>query len=833
VLYVSCSYLYETRIISNIKKGVYKMINQKLSNYLQGIMNNRYFSCTEKAEVHLSDAAMAVIEKKYLKGETPEEMFERVASTVAKPLQNQLDSDVYKKVCTLFYNIMATKSFMPNSPTLMNAGRELNQLAACFVVPVHDSMESIFRDAIADMAMIQRTGGGTGFDFSELRPKGAEVSSTNGESSGPVSFMKAFNACTDTIKQGGARRGANMGILRVDHPDILEFIDCKGKPGVMTNFNLSVAITDEFMTAVKEGTTYTLRHGTKAYGELDARMVWHKIAEHAWQTGEPGLVFIDTVNKANTLPQLGDITATNPCGEQPLLPYEACNLGSINLMSCVNEDSNMTYNLNKLAVLTELATLFLDCVIDAGSYPLPQVDTIVKGNRKIGLGVMGFAELCYWRETGYNTADARSCAKTIMETIKNTADSTSNALGEILGNFPNIGLSTFAGTNRRNASVTTIAPTGTISIICDTSYGIEPYFALSYTKRLTDGGELQFVNPYLDKYMENHHFNTQTKEEVRNYVRTHGSLTGFDVQGRRYLADMKETFVTAQDISPDDHIEMQATFQRYTDNAVSKTINFNNNVTPEDIEHAFRRAYLLNCKGVTVYRDGCLESQPMKTASTPTEGAIPEVTTASVPVGARAPLDTPQKRRPKQLSGITKQISTGCGMMLVTVNVDENNNIYEVLMRAGATGGCAAFTDATARLISISLRYGVPLEVIIDQLRSVRCDNFRYQAGKNPELKGKSCADATGAFLQEMLNNKEMAEKASSLSKVDLLNIFMKAKENILNGTPVPEKVNIPVPGVVATSSAWDKKGECPECHKPLQRSEGCMVCPYCGYSKC
>jgi len=801
------------------------------------ILNQTYYSKTEPLPCTLSDMAMQILEKKYLKGETPEEMFKRVVNAVAKPLEDKISFDDYTAIKFVFYNLMASKDFLPNSPTLMNAGRPLNQLAACFVVPVGDSMEDIFRHAIADMAMIQRTGGGTGFDFSELRPRGSVVTSTQGESSGPISFMRAFNACTDTIKQGGARRGANMGIMRVDHPDIMEFIDVKSDPTEMTNFNLSVAITDKFMAAVEADTNYELVHKGKVYGKLKAREVWDHIAQHAWQTGEPGIVFIDTVNKDNHLPGLGNMAATNPCGEQPLLPYEACNLGSINLMCGFVPER--AYDYAKLEVVTEIATLFLDCVIDAGTYPLPEIDTMVKGNRKIGLGVMGFADLCYAQEKGYDTPEAKQLANVLMRTIQDSSHVASFQLADAFGPFPNIDKSIFANAplKPRNATTTTIAPTGTISIIAGVSYGIEPFFALSYTKYLTEGGTLEFVNEALLAYMQHYNFSEDLKQAILAHIKQYGTLQNFSCDFPEpsfkapALADMKGIFVTAQDIVPSDHIGVQACFQRHTDNAVSKTINFSNNVSVEDIQHAFAQAYKMKCKGVTVYRDGCLASQPMKVDSTPVP-VVSEIESQQVMSALK---------RPKQLPGITRQIDTGCGMMLVTANMDENNNVFEVLMRAGATGGCSAYTDAVARLLSIALRWGVPIDVLIDQLRSVKCDNFRFQAGRNPELKGKSCPDVVGKFLQDIVDEqKDKSNSVASLTPEQLMGIVQQAAEHTgldlgkitIDGKEVPRYAT---GGIMMIDAP--KKGDplylCPECHAKLQHSEGCLVCASCGFSKC
>lgn len=773
---------------------------------LKEIFEQEYYPLNSFIDYEASSTVLTVIEKKYLRGETPNQMFLRVAEAIVKPLTEYMDSAQIEKVTYAFYNLMASRAFMPNSPTLANAGRAFNQLAACFVVPVEDSMEGIFRDAIADMALIQRTGGGTGFDFSKLRPKGAIVSSTMGESSGPIPFMRAFNACTDTVKQGGMRRGANMGIMRVDHPDIREFIMLKSDPTEMTNFNLSVAITDTFMSAVEKGEKYDLIHDDKIYGQEDARAIWDLISERAWSTGEPGVIFIDTINKHNTLPELGNLTTTNPCGEQPLFGYEACNLGSINLRSCVEDG---VFNFKKLEVTTALATTFLDCVIDAGNYPLPQITEMSKANRKIGLGVMGFADVCYMLEIGYDSPKATRLAGNIMCVIDKKGKDTSRDLAVAFGSFPNIDKSIYRRKAMRNATITTIAPTGTISIIAGASYGIEPFFALYYTKKLTDTGEvMHFVNEHIKVFMDKYGFDPSFQEHINNYIIKTGTIKGIydtllSISGKYStdLSRMEEIFITAQDIAPVDHIHIQVAFQRYTDNAVSKTINFSNAVSVNDIRSILTLAYKGGCKGLTVYRDGCRDSQPLSIEKqTLVEKVVPQVETVAVAL-----------KRPHQLTGITRQIPTGCGMMLVTVNMDENGQVFEVLMRAGSNGGCSAYTDAVARLISIALRHKVPLEVLIDQLRSVRCDNFRYQAGKDSSLKGKSCPDTVGRFLQEIVDN----NGAEPLIK---LNTFSDQLNDILRQT------------LLNTTGTEGEK--CPECGKVLLRVEGCLSCQ-CGYSRC
>lgn len=788
-----------------------------MNKVIELVLNQEYYPIDRELPFKVTPQALVVLEKSYLYGETPEEMLWRVANAVAKPLEGLLSNAELSAVRFVFYNMMASQDFMPNTPTLTNAGRPLNQMAACFVVPVGDSMHSIFAEAIPSMAMIQRTGGGTGFDFSPLRPEGSEVTSTKGQSSGPISFMHAFDACSQTIKQGGVRRGANMGVLRVDHPDILKFIHAKDEKGVLSNFNLSVGITDEFMGAVEKDEMFCLIHDGHAYDTVKARAIWDELCQCAWERGEPGVLFLDEINRKNTLPGLGPICATNPCGEQPLLPNEACNLASINLMSCfVSEE---LYDWKKLDVISKLGALFLDCVVDAGTYPLPEIDEMVKSNRKIGLGVMGFADLCFKMRVPYTSNEANLAGLKIMKQITASSHMMSEWLGEWLGLFPNWDKSIFAksGTSMRNASTTTIAPTGTIALIANTSYGMEPVYALSYTKKLASSGEeLDFLNVYLQEFMDECKFEDDLQLSIRQYVTTHGSLQGYPTYGSlRYddLETMKEVFVTALDIEANDHVRVQAAFQTHTDNAVSKTINFDESVTVAQIAESLRMAYDLECKGVTVYRTGCRDEQPMqigKQIKGKEGNALETVVTIE------------KKVRPKCLSGSTDQVDSGCGMMLVTVNKDEYGNIFEVLMKAGSTGGCAAFTDSTARLISIGLRYGVPLEVIIDQLCSVKCDNYRFQVGKNGVLKGKSCSDAVGRLLREKM---QAPRTVDDLATEEVEKIMIQAANNVL----AAQKDTLTWGDPITPDSIT---GMCPACGVRLQRVEGCLACS-CGYSKC
>jgi ribonucleoside-diphosphate reductase alpha chain len=656
-------------------------------------------------DLPLSPNAVVVLKKRYLKrgddGEVTEgvqDMFRRVAETIA-----QVDSiydpqaDV-EAIAKDFYDLMAGLYFMPNSPTLMNAGRELGQLSACFVLPVDDSIDSIF-EAIKHTAIIHKSGGGTGFSFSRIRPANDPVMSTRGVASGPLSFMNIFDVATETIKQGGTRRGANMAILRVDHPDIEKFITCKNDTQRLTNFNISVGLTDAFMEAVKAEAEFPLvnpRTGEEVR-KVKAHALFDLIVESAWATGEPGIIFLDAVNRGNTLPHLGEIESTNPCGEQPLFPYESCNLGSLNLSKVV-KDGSIDWDLLKKMVDT--AVHFLDNVIDANNFPLEAIKERTLANRKIGLGVMGFADMLLRLGIPYNTEEAVAMGEEVMAFIQTESEKASADLAERRGIFPKFPGSAYAvsGLARmRNATTTTIAPTGTISIIAGCSSGIEPLFAVSYVRRVLEGTELVEVHPYFEELAKQRGF--YSAELMRQIAQT-GSIRSF----KEIPKDVRRLFVTAHEVSPQWHIRLQAAFQKYTHNAVSKTVNFPNQATPEDVRQVYFMAFENGLKGVTIYRDGSRDQQVLSF------GAKPKKFEHIKP-----------RPRPERTTGVTECINTGCGKLYVTVNKDDLG-FCEVFAQMGKTGGCASSQiESTGRLISVALRAGVKIESIIKQITGIRC----------------------------------------------------------------------------------------------------------------
>ncbi|MFO0753311.1 MAG: vitamin B12-dependent ribonucleotide reductase [Thermodesulfovibrionales bacterium] len=738
----------------------------------------------------LSQNAVTVLEKRYLKRneegkviETPEELFRRVAFHVASAdaLYGKSANEV-KSTEDEFYEMITSLVFLPNSPTLMNAGRKLGQLSACFVLPVDDAMESIF-DGVKYAAIIHKSGGGTGFSFSKLRPKGDVVGSTKGISSGPISFMTVFDTATEAVKQGGTRRGANMGILRVDHPDILDFITCKDHNQKLNNFNISVGLTEPFMRAVEEDKEYELVNPRtkKVSSRVRARIVFDTVVKQAWKNGEPGIVFLDRINASNPTPILGEIESTNPCGEQPLMPYESCNLGSINLARMVKGGE---VDWARLKEVTWKAVHFLDNVIDVNKYPLQMIEEMTKANRKIGLGVMGWADMLIQMGIPYNSERAIRIASEVMSFIQTEGRIASSALSEERGVFTNYVHSVYNGEMPvRNATVTTIAPTGSLSILAGCSSGIEPLFAVSFVRNVMEGTKLIEVNPYFES--EAKALGLWSRELMEKIAET-GSLAGFD----EFPEEMRALYATAHDIAPIDHIRMQAAFQKYVDNAVSKTVNFSRTATTKEVEDVYMLAYRTGCKGVTVYRDGSREEQVLST--TKGEEKREEKPKTEAPVQGKVV----PKKRPALIKGSTRLLKTGCGNLYVTVNEDETGKPFEVFTNIGKAGGCAASqAEAIGRLVSLALRSNVEPEEIWKQMKGISCHQTSWTEG------GKilSCADAIAKALEKYPHPTNGSGTGSG-------------------GAKHHEVMRI---------------GACPECGGTVEHEGGCAICHSCGFTKC
>jgi ribonucleoside-diphosphate reductase alpha chain len=761
--------------------------------------------------VQLSENALRVLEKRYLRKdelgrpvETPEEMFRRVALAVAQAELLYDDEAQAHETEERFFRLVASLEMMPNSPTLMNAGRELGQLSACFVLPVDDSMESIF-GAIRETALIHKSGGGTGFSFSRVRPKNDQVQSTKGVSSGPISFMTVFDAATETIKQGGMRRGANMGVLAVDHPDVLEFITCKQETHRLNNFNISVALTEAFMEAVAADEPYDLvnpRTG-EVTNRLRAAEVFDRIVESAWRNGEPGILFMDRINRDNPTPGLGRIESTNPCGEQPLMPFESCNLGSLNLERIVGDDGGIDWD--RLAENVRLTVRFLDNVIDVNRYPLPQIERMSRANRKVGLGVMGFADLLIRMGIPYHSEEAIALAERIMGFIAHEATRASEALAAKRGGFPNFGQSVYCEAGlppRRNATTTTIAPTGTISLIAGCSSGIEPLFAIAFVRNVLDNERLVEIHPLFEEVARREGF--YSDELIEKILQT-GSVQGLEEVPEPW----RDVFVTSHDISPEWHVRIQAAFQKHTDNSVSKTVNFPAEATREDVREAFWLAYRLGCKGVTIYRDRSRENQVLQ------RGVEGSAAPASLEEASEASARLTPRPRPEFLQGFTKRMDTSCGSLYVTINWDETGRPFEVFTSMGKAGGCASSqSEAIGRLASLALRSGVDPEQVARQLRGISCHLPRGIGKKRIS----SCADAVAQALQFYCN--------SDLRASGGFRGRHGADDHRPEGDAAEDVVEKDL-GMLFL------RGACPDCQGPLEREGGCSVCRNCGYSDC
>ncbi len=766
----------------------------------------------------ISDNARKVLEKRYLirdehgnTTETVDDLFSRVANSIAAADAHFDQKANVKSTAKVFYDMMTQLDFLPNSPTLMNAGRPLGQLSACFVLPVEDSMEAIF-DAIKSAALIHKSGGGTGFSFSRLRAKGSTVNSTGGVASGPISFMKVFNAATEAVKQGGTRRGANMGILRVDHPDIMEFIACKNNTSEITNFNISVGLTEKFMNAVEAGKPYELIDPAtgKVCGSLDAKTVFDTVVTSAWQTGEPGIIFLDRLNRDNPCPKQGEIESTNPCGEQPLLPHEACNLGSINLITHLKKQGgSYVLDKEKLEKTIRSAVHFLDNVIEVNKYPLPEIDEKTRATRKIGLGVMGFADMLLMMGVAYNSDQGVALGREIMELVQTIGHRASEELAEVRGPFPLFGESIYAeGKPIRNATVTTIAPTGTLSIIAGVSSGVEPIFAYAYIRNVMDNTHLIETNQILkDKLIETGLYS----DELMHQIIEQGTLAHID----GIPEEIKKVFVCAHDVSPIWHVKMQAAFQAFTDNAVSKTVNFPHTATREEVAQVYTLAYTLGCKGTTIYRDGSRDEQVLNIGKV--SGGKDEKPMSYEEAVMAADCDSQAcllrngsikpRPRPDVTMGYTEKVQIGCGNLYITVNYDENG-VCEVFTNTGRAGGCASQSEATARLVSIALRAGVDSDELIAQLKGIRCPSCLRRNG----VPVTSCPDAIAKAIEKVVKRSKDGGPMSPMA-------------------PIAAPVGKTAPDMTPAEAKLAKF--CPECGAKLEHEGGCVTCRDCGYSKC
>jgi ribonucleoside-diphosphate reductase alpha chain len=737
-------------------------------------------------QVKVGKNAETVLRKRYYRKdgdgkptENATTMFWRVAAAIAQEEAKYEKSTIgVEKLAREFFDLMTEFKFLPNSPTLMNAGTGLGQLAACFVLPVGDSMEEIF-DAVKNAAMIHKSGGGTGFSFSRLRPHAARVGSTGGVASGPISFLRIFNTATEQVKQGGTRRGANMGILRVDHPDIIDFIRAKERDGELNNFNLSVALTERFMQAVEKDEEYELvaPHTREVKKRLPAREVFNLLVQKAWESGDPGIIFLDRINRDNPTPDQGEIESTNPCGEQPLLPYEACNLGSINLALMYAKGQDHDVDWKELRRVTHLAVRFLDNVIDASRYPLELITETVQRNRKIGLGVMGFADLLFRLGVPYDSQEALTLAERLMKFINDESKAASKQLAKERGAFPAWKSSTYGQRNLgpyRNATTTTIAPTGTLSIIAGCSSGVEPLFALSFSRHVMDGEKLVESNPYFEQALKDAGAWSETlMEEV--------ARTGRVGQVEHLPESLRRVFVTAMEIGPQWHLKMQAAFQRHTDNAVSKTVNLPGSATQQDIFDIYWMAYETGCKGVTVYRDGCKAAQVLCTG----EGAAAQAEKGAA--GAKM-----VRSRPDVIYGFTQKIETGLGTMYLTVN-EVDGKPFEVFATIGKSGrSITAKAEAIGRLVSLALRSGVSVREIVGQLKGI--------GGEHPVFRKKGMIMSIPDAIAWVFEQRYMG-----------------------GATPEPR----------AGAGNDLAAPRCPECGKDLLFQEGCFICAECGYTKC
>jgi ribonucleoside-diphosphate reductase alpha chain len=825
----------------------------------------------------LSDNARIVLAKRYLRKdengkpvEEPEEMFWRVALTIARADAKYGAGDAeVRELAKEFYLLMTRRLFEPNSPTLMNAGRPLGQLSACFVLPVDDALsngQSGVYDTLRSMAMVHQSGGGTGFSFSRIRPSGDIVRSTTGVASGPISFMSLYDASTEVVKQGGTRRGANMGILRVDHPDVEDFIDCKQDITKITNFNISVAITDAFMRAVGRGESYDLVNPRtkEVVGQKDARTIFDKIVQNAWKTGEPGVFFVDRANFYNPVPHLGAYEATNPCGEQPLLPYDVCNLGSVNIGAFVRDDVAATepwydrVDWKEYRRVTRLSTHFLDNVIDANQYPLEEITDLASRIRRIGLGVMGFADLLVRLGIPYNSPEGVEVGRRVMEFLDEESKKESERLAEVRGAFPEWEKSIWGPDETaarapngerirplrklRNCNVTTVAPTGTISIFAGCSSGIEPLFAVAFMRNQA-GSLMPDVNEDFLAFAKDGGWHS---DELMERIAREGHIHFAEVPEA-----VQRAFSTAHDITPEWHVRMQAAFQEHCDSAISKTTNFPHEATAEDVRKIYELAFDLGTKGVTVYRDGSRDGQVLSTGATKTpaqqaedaanvaqaQAKVAEVADRNAKLErevARLRADLrdsehqvaqarrQKRKRPNVLNGTTRKMSSPLGDVFVTINEDGEHKPFEVFATLGKAGSVAmADVEAIGRLISLALRFGIPVNDVYSQLRGISSDRA-IGFGDNKVL---SVPDAIAQALG-------LREREKQGVQQELIPEVVGGQTEVVE---LPESLDaqpqLPFNNYAAEAETF--MGTCPDCSSQLEFAEGCKKCHACGYSEC
>ena len=761
---------------------------------------------TNRIEPQLTENAHTILKTRYLLGdETPQDLFLRVANAVAEPE----DPEIRERWADTFYEMMATTKFLPNSPTLFNAGTGQGTLSACFVLPVEDTMESIM-EAARSSAMIQKYGGGLGYSFSKLRPRGSGIKTTQGKACGSIAVLKMLSSLSDMITQGGKRHGANMGILDVSHPEILDFIHMKDDDATAQNFNISVAISDAFMKAVQNNEDWDLvvpeSSGDNKAGEvvrtLPARQIWQEIIQSAWKTGDPGLYFIDEANRSNPTPHLGRLESTNPCGEVPLLANEACNLGSIDLGKFVVEGSDgFRFDFESLRDISSIAARFLDDVVTVNSFPTVEVKKAVDTTRKTGLGVMGWHDALIQMGIPYESEQALELGSKVMATINDAARDVSLELAVERGPYPGWKAQSEDDLPIRNATRTCIAPTGTISAIAGASSGIEPIFALAFVKNVLDGKHLREVN---EQFLRVAHERGFYSEQLMDEVAKTGSCQHIEA----VPDDVKALFKVANEIEVKAHVNMQAVFQAHTDLAVSKTINMANSATADDVESAYWLAYNNHCKGITIYRDGSKSMQVLEVQRDKPE--------SEAVIQAEATVARVKRERPLQMHGITERMRTGHGNTFVTINLDQDGQPFEVFTTLGKAGSCdSAHLEAIARLVSLALRSGVPAEEIVDQLQAITCHPVWDQ--------GVMVRSVPDALAQVLRKHATPGAQETEESYGAQLGFPVNNGNGHANGHGKVEAYQ-PVSAVGFS---------CPECGGPVAFQEGCVICQACAWNQC